>query len=176
MREVRFTLWDRLVLTPMELVPALRTFGWFALAALLVAGLQPRGILFAEAVQRGRQYLLLGLVAAAAGSFFTPVLLTYVPFRAFTLKGATLGVLGVAAVHWGLPGAGNPTMFEIGFMYLFFPAASSFLAFNFTGCTTFTNPTGVQRELKIAIPIYAIVCGLSIALVVGMKLEQWGLI
>lgn len=176
MREVRFTLWDRFVLTPMELVPALRMFGWFAVVALLVAGLQPQGVLFAEAVQRGWRYLLLGLIAVAGGSFFVPILLPYIPFRAFTLKGAILGMLGVAAIHWGLPGAGNLSVFETGLIYLLFPAASSFLAFNFTGCTTFTNPTGVQRELRIAMPVYAVVCGVSIALVVGMKLEQWGLI
>jgi len=38
------------------------------------------------------------------------------------------------------------------------PAVSGVLALNYTGSTTFTSPSGVRRELKVAVPAL-IACG-----------------
>ena len=35
-------------------------------------------------------------------------------------------------------------------------AVSSYMAMNFTGSTPFTSPSGVEKEMRIAIPLQAI--------------------
>ncbi|NTW66908.1 MAG: acetyl-CoA synthase subunit gamma, partial [Nitrospirae bacterium] len=75
MTTMRFSLFDRTVLTPMEINPAMKKFPWFTAAVLVIFGLQPSGLLFKQAWNNGLPYLLLGLVSVFAGAFVTPVLL-----------------------------------------------------------------------------------------------------
>ena len=89
---MRFNILDRLVLTPMEINPAMKKYPWFTLAVLVLFGLQPSGILFASAWQTGVTFLLLGLLAVLSGAFVTPVLLPYVPFRSVAIKGWIVGM------------------------------------------------------------------------------------
>jgi len=46
MSTMRFNLLDRLVLTPMEINPAMKKFPWVVVGILLIFGLQPSGLLF----------------------------------------------------------------------------------------------------------------------------------
>ena len=62
-------------------------------AVLVLFGLQPSGVLFRDAWSAGLPFLLMGLVAVLAGAFLTPVLLPFVPFRSFALKGWIMGML-----------------------------------------------------------------------------------
>ena len=176
MRTIRFPLLDRLVLTPMELNPAMKKFPWFAAAVLLIFGLQPRGVLFQEAWRNGLPFLLLGLVAILSGAVLTPVLLPFVPFRSFAVKGWITGMLSVLALHRGagmhLPGGAV----VVAAAYLFFPALSSYLALQFTGSTTYTGMTGVRKELKYAIPACLGAAGLAAILLIVFKLKEWGLV
>ncbi len=93
MSEIRFSLLDRLVLTPMEINPIMKKYPWFAGVVLLLFGLAPTGILFKQAWQGGMPFLALGLSAVFAGAFVTPVLLPFVPFRSFAIKGWIMGML-----------------------------------------------------------------------------------
>jgi hypothetical protein len=36
------------------------------------------------------------------------------------------------------------------------PAHSAFLAMNFTGASTYTSPSGVLKEMKVAVPLILI--------------------
>jgi hypothetical protein len=54
------------------------------------------------------------------------------------LFGSTLGKADMLALLLGLP------------------AAASFFAMNFTGSTTFTSPSGVEKEMRKAIPLQAL--------------------
>ena len=60
--------------------------------------------------------------------------------------------------------------------WLFFPAASAFMALNFTGCTTFTSPSGVRREIRIALPFFIAALALAAAGLVLWKLAQWSVL
>ncbi len=176
MRTVRFTMLDRLVLTPMEINPAMKKFPWFAAAVLAVFGLQPAGLLFRDAWWNGLPFLLLGLASVLAGAFVTPVLLPFVPFRSFAVKGWIIGFLSVLALHLGaglVPPGGAAVLAAA---YLFFPAMSSYVALQFTGATTYTGMTGVKKELRYAVPVYFAATGISVALLIAFKLREWGLV
>jgi hypothetical protein len=91
--------------------------------------------------------------AIAAGTFFTPLLLPIIPGKAFAWKGWILGlcwtVFALWLFGWFITGK---WLLSIGYLLLL-PAVSSFFAMNFTGCSTFTSPSGVLKEMKIALPL-----------------------
>jgi hypothetical protein len=177
MRTVKFPLIDRLVLTPMEINPAMKKYyPWYALIILAVSGLQPGGILFRDAMAGGLPFLLLGLTTVFAGALVTPVLLPFIPFRSFAIKGWVIGVLStvlferVTAEAWHLDA---PLRI---FTYLFFPLASSYIALQFTGSTTFTGMSGVKKELRLSVPLYIAGTAASLILLTIHKLSEWRLI
>jgi hypothetical protein len=176
MRRVKFPLLDRLVLTPMELIPMLKKFPAYALIILLIFGLQPSGILFKDAWIGGRSFLGLGLIAILAGAFLTPALLPFVLFRSFAIKGWFVGILAVfvSLQFVGKLSITNP--FLLIMTYLFFPLAASYIALQFTGSTTFTGLSGVKKELKIGIPVYITGTVLSAILLIIYKFSQWGIV
>jgi len=96
------------------------------------------------------------LGAVLTGTVITPMLLPWVPGRAFSLKGGQVGLawaLAVSAYNWnflsevGLPGITNRIA-----ALLAIPAISAYLAFNFTGSTTYTSMSGVRKEMRLALP------------------------
>jgi hypothetical protein len=176
MSTMRFTMLDRLVLTPMEINPAMKKFPWVAAGILLIFGLQPSGLLFREAWNNGLPFQLLGLLAVLTGALVTPVLLPFVPFRSFAIKGWITGVLSVfvATRYLGMTGIQDPVLLAVA--YLLFPSLSSYIALQFTGSTTFTGMSGVKKELKIGIPLYIGAASISLILVVIFKLREWSVI
>jgi hypothetical protein len=144
MRTVRFTLRDRVVLTPIELVAAARK-------SLLVFG-----VMFLLNMIGARPFGLFDFLAftgaVMAGTVAMPVLLPIVPGRAFAWKGWLLGFIWTACAIW-LFGwlASGWRLRSIGYILLL-PAVSAYLAMNFTGSSTYTSPSGVLREMKLALP------------------------
>jgi len=173
---MRFTMLDRLILTPMEINPAMKKFPWVAAGILLVFGLQPTGLLFRDAWFNGLLFQLLGLLAVLTGALVTPVLLPFVPFRSFAVKGWIMGVLSVfvATRYLGLSGVQDPVLLAVA--YLLFPALSSYIALQFTGSTTFTGMSGVKKELKYGLPLYIGAAGISLILMVVFKLREWSVL
>ena len=176
MREIKFSMLDRLILTPREIIPAINKFIIFAAIMLLFFGIQPTDILFKSAWVYGETFLLLGLASIISGSFITPVFLPFIPFRSFALKGWITGMLLTALVifQFNTPELKNILIFTAA--VLFFPMASSYLALQFTGSTTFTNMSGVKKELKTALPVYLISTALSIILLLIYKLHKLAVI
>lgn len=159
MRTVQFTMRDRLVLAPMELVEAakisLMVFGVLFLVNLVAA--RPFGV----------KDFLAYATAVLIGSVITPLLLPFIPGRAFSLKGWLLGLVGIAGVVWGCGWFVPPSLLlGIGYM-LALPALSAFLALNFTGASTYTSLSGVLKESKIAVRLIvpAIVAGVILVLI-----------
>ena len=169
MRMVRFPIIDRLVLTPMEIIPAMKKFPIFALIVLLLFGLQQSGIIFKDALSGGIPFLLLGLISILSGAFITPVLLPFIPFRSFAVKGWIAGMIFTYAIMQIM----RPDILPAISSYIFFPLASSYIALQFTGSTTFTGMSGVKKELKIGLPIYLISAGIPVILLLVHKLHQW---
>ena len=62
------------------------------------------------------------------------------------------------------------------FSYLFFPAVSSYIALQFTGSTTYTGMSGVEKELKKSIPIYFSLLIASAGLLIVYKLKEWSIL
>ena len=162
MRTVRFNMWDRLVLTPMELIPALKY-------TLPIFGVMLFSNIFA-AKPLDKTDTLACAGATVAGSVLTPALLPYIPGRAFAIKGWLLG-LGCTAGILGSTGKlkkGN-ALLAAGHLLLF-PAISSFLAMNFTGASTYTSPSGVNKEMKETLPFIVGAAAAGAALTLGVHL------
>jgi len=159
MRTVKFNLWDRVVLIPMELIPALKI-------ALPVLGVVLLANQFA-ARPFDKTDVAAGVGAITAGSVLVPALLPYIPGRAFAWKGWLLG-LGCTAGILGVTGKfkkGN-RLLSAGSLLLF-PALSSYLAMNFTGSSTYTSPSGVNREMKKSLPFIVGAAAAGAALTLG---------
>jgi len=155
MRRVRFSLRDRIVLIPMELVAAVKwgalaASGMVVLAELLAAGFSP-----VRTMREGVADALVLLGGCAAGSILPPVLFPWLPGRAFSLKGLWVGIVYFLAIAGCsvlcCPVIGN-AMEAAGWL-LMLAALASFLAMNFTGATPFTSLSGVEKELKTALPV-----------------------
>lgn len=157
MRTVKFTMRDRLVLTPVELVQAakmsLMVFGALFLINLFAA--RPFGladfIVYAGAV--------------VTGTVVTPALLPFIPGRAFAWKGWLLGLCWTAGFIWfnGWFASESPLL-STGYL-LALPSLSAFLAMNFTGSSTYTSFSGVIREMKAAVPLIVLSSAAGIVLV-----------
>lgn len=139
MRRVRFSLADRLKLIPVELGFALR------FAAPLLGGLALLSFLIDGSAAAVPALLLPIAGAFLIGTAVVPALLPWIPFRSFALKGGSLGLLWAVAISvirpagW-LAGAGH---------LLLLPAIAAFFALNFTGSSTFTSQSGVNREIGL---------------------------
>ena len=159
MRKVRFTIFDRLVLTPVEIVIAmglmLKVFGAMAILSAL-------GILPAERAD------YLGLLGATfMGTFVSPILLPWIPGRAFSLKGMVTGLVWAISAVLFLFLRGNANWLQFFSYMLILPSLSAFFTMNFTGSSTYTSLSGVEKEMKAALPliIAALTAGILIRIV-----------
>ncbi|MES0491419.1 MAG: mercury methylation corrinoid protein HgcA [Leptospirales bacterium] len=178
MRRVRFNWRDRLVLTPMEIIPSFKHFWKYTAIIAILFGVQREGILFQNIIQDGGAYIFAGVSALFAGALMTPLLLPLMPFRSFALKGFIAGV-AVCAALFGISQYQESSFFWsnnpwfLAFAFIFIPSASSFLALQFTGSSTFTNMTGVYKEHKYALPLYIVAVVLSVILALAHKVTLW---
>ncbi len=144
MRKVRFSLLDRLVLTPMEIVIAmelmLKVFG--AMAILSALGILP--------VERSDYLGLLGSVFM--GTFVSPLLLPWIPGRAFSFKGMITGALWAISLVLFMFSKGSTNWLQLASYILILPSLSAFFTMNFTGSSTYTSLSGVEKEMKTALP------------------------
>jgi len=157
MRTVKFTFRDRLVLAPIELKEAakisLAVFGVMFLINLLAT--RPFGL----------WDLLVYIAAVLVGAVLTPILLPFIPGKAFSFKGWLLGAIVTALILWALGWFAAPLILPgVGYM-LALPALSAFLTMNFTGASTYTSPSGVLKEMKTAVPLIVIAIAAGIVLI-----------
>ena len=155
MRLKTFTIWERTVLIPMELVGALK----WALVVLpvffLVDSIWGAGGFWANAESQGFYSVLAILMAVFSGAILTPLLLPWVPGRAFSFKGLILGILTTLLfvvshrVNWDA----WPLRLETAAWFFLIPAISAYLAMNFTGSSTYTSLSGVKKEMHWALPL-----------------------
>ena len=154
MRRVRFPLADRLAVVPVELVLGGR-YALTAMAALfLLAGLNREGYDSSLALRHGGRAAGMVLLAFLGRGAAPPALLPWLPGRAFSVKGAVVGMAMACCViaAGGIPLAGISGKIEAASWLLMAPAAAAFMAMNFTGASTFTSLSGVKLEMRFAVP------------------------
>jgi hypothetical protein len=155
MRRVTFTLAERLVLVPVEISLALRPLAGALLAAFALAGARAGigpGPFSLAAAGEGGTWLGLALLAGTLmGCLGLPLLLPWLPGRMFSLKAGLLGLVGGGLVAALVPAAG---LERLG-LVLVAAATASWLGMNFTGCTPYTSPSGVEWEMRRAMPVQA---------------------
>ncbi len=168
MRQVRFNTMDRLILTPAEFVFT------FKPAAIIL------GVMFIFNTLGLGHYGMIDLYALAGtiviGCILVPILLPLIPGRAFSFKGALMGVLwaiGIALLNGWLVGFSStlPLLKAMAYLLLI-PSLSGYLAMNFTGSSTYTSPSGVNREMKLALPIMLIATILGVIMLLLSDIEQ----
>ena len=155
MRRKTFSLSERAVLVPVELVIAMK---WaLPLSVLLygASGLFGDGA-FWENVREHGGWTVAGLwVGIGAGTVLTPLLLPVLPGRAFSLKGGAAGVMAALvflAVFFSRAEASGNTLTGLAWLLLI-PAIASFLGLEFTGASTYTSLSGVKKEMRFAVPV-----------------------
>jgi acetyl-CoA decarbonylase/synthase complex subunit gamma len=155
MRRKTFTLRERAVLIPVELVQAFKPALLVMPAFFLLSGFGGSGGYGTNLGHQGPWSVLAILVALLTGAVLTPLLLPWVPGRAFSLKGGILGLVSAGCLI--LLRGFSP---EIGFhplealaWLLLMPAISAYLAMNFTGASTYTSLSGVKKEMRWAVPL-----------------------
>ncbi len=155
MRRVSFTMKERAVLIPVELVEALKPTLLIVPALFLLGGLGSHGGFWSGALHDGVFAVLAFLGALIAGAVLNPILLPYLPGRAFSTKGFFIGtlmalfVLFLRGFDWH---TGRSAMEAVSWLLLI-PAVAAYLAMNFTGCSTYTSLSGVKKEMRWALPL-----------------------
>ncbi|MCK4985630.1 MAG: hypothetical protein KAS40_08935 [Desulfobacterales bacterium] len=153
MRTVTFNTIDRVILVPVELAHLPKPSLWILLATFLISGIGTHVFSFSAAWIRGTMLVVAYAAGILAGAVATPVLLPWIPGRSFAVKGAIIGVLSAA----GIVALFRSDLQILGALALMLctTAVSSYLAMNFTGSTPFTSPSGVEKEMRKAIPLQA---------------------
>lgn len=151
MRRVHFPLRDRTKLVGVELSllwrwQSLVGAGAFIAIAALISLFAPQVLVPS----------LLGLLAVVlgvvTGATLVPVLLPWLPGRMFSTKGAVAGVLLIAPALLLVNGGREAPLWMWGAV-AGGAAVASFVGMNFTGSSTYTSPSGVEWEMRRAIPL-----------------------
>ncbi len=150
MRLVTFTLPERLVLTPVEVSQAVKPLLLVLLILYILSGIGPGFFSLSGLWHRGFMAAVSVILGVVSGTVLTPALLPWVPFRAFSSKGAITGLFfGLVLIIFYL----NPMdVLSSVALLLLIVTLSSYLAMNFTGCTPYTSPSGVEKEMRLALP------------------------
>ena len=155
MRRKTFPVRERTVLIPIELVSVLKWSLVILPAFFLLGGMGAPSGFWNGAMSDGLFAVLNLLGALVAGAVLTPILLPWIPGRAFSQKGLIMGLLTTLMVTVFSAGYLNPrhNFAEILAWFFMAPAVSAYLAMNFTGASTYTSLSGVKKEMKWAVPL-----------------------
>ena len=161
MRRVTFTLLDRFVLTPLELVHSIAPMAVAALVMFLAGG-------FTSAIA--------AVSAFVAGVVLFPILLPWLPTSNFSLKGFALGMavaLPFSVMALLIEGDWIQKVGWAVFYPLAMPPVTAYLALNFTGASTFTSVSGVKREIEEYTPVMRKSFGVGVALMIALILLKY---
>lgn len=155
MRVVTFPLADRAVLIPIELRAAVKPFILISIALLILAGILGRSGLQTNLLHDGLFATVALLAAIIGGAVLSPLLLPWLPGRAFSVKGLFIGLVlalglivlkGVNIQSW----TGRAEALA---WLMIIPSIAAYLAMNFTGASTYTSLSGVKKEMRFALPL-----------------------
>jgi hypothetical protein len=167
MRKVTFSTWDRMKLVPVEMANGNKYLLLVPALFIILSGLNRKGYSLDLAYHDGLRSVFILLIAYVTGCGITPVLLPWIPFRRFSVKGLFMGLVVSGVLSYFHLLGSSPT--EIASWFLMIAGLTSFLAMNFTGTSTFTSLSGVQKEMKTAIPGQITIASLGAILWIGSK-------
>jgi len=162
MRRVTFTISERLALVPVELSFLVKPTLFILLGFFLLSGIGTEIFSLKYAWGRGLMAALAYAAGIFAGAVFVPAVLPWLPGKAFSIKGAVTGIIASIFVMIVLKDVANE--WELTALFLCTTAVSSYLGMNFTGSTPYTSPSGVEKEMRKAIPVQALAGFASIVL------------
>jgi hypothetical protein len=163
MRRVNFATADRLVTVPVELVQVLRYLPYLLAAVILLHLPQLKVTTLLNDV-------LPFAAAILSGTVLVPLLLPWLPGRAFSAKGLWTG-LGLWSLCWLLLPWSPPEALT---WMLIVGSVSAFLALNYTGASAITSLSGVKKEMRLAMPAIIIAAAVGIILRVILRFTLGG--
>ena len=171
MRLKTFSTWERLVLVPVELVAALKMTIIVVPIFFFLGGLGGSSGYWADLMNHGFFAAAALFSGVLAGTVLAPILLPWLPGRAFALKGTILGLLVALALVfvWNADSMQRFITLENLAWFFIVSALSAYFAMNFTGASTYTSLSGVKKEMRWAVPVQIA----STAL--GLVLWTWSL-
>lgn len=171
MRKKTFTIKERAALIPVELVGTLKWAVIICPLLFILGGLGGGGLFWPKALSAGLFAVLSFSSAILAGAVATPLLLPWLPGRAFAFKGMVMGL--VAALILPIAHTGNlgtwSARLEVLAWFLLTPAVAGYLAMNFTGSSTYTSLSGVKKEMKWAVPVEIGAGGVGLVLLLSSR-------
>ncbi|MEN8203547.1 MAG: mercury methylation corrinoid protein HgcA, partial [Bacteroidota bacterium] len=167
MRAVRFTLRDRLILAPVEVANSLKYLLYAIIVVAGISGINQDGYSLEAMWEEGLPAVLYLSLAYMSGAFLAPVILPWLPFRHFGGKGLVLGFITFGIVV--LFTFKNHSPFHFIGWGLISGAASSFLAMNFTGASTYTSLSGVRKEMRLFVPLQIAFILIGLAMIIISK-------
>ena len=150
MRQVQFSLYDRLVLTPVEFVINGKYVIFLMGILFVLSGINTKGYSSDLVISHGFRSAVNLFAAYLSGAVIAPLLLPWLPGRSFSFKGFSVGLV-VAVILFFLKLTGG-RLEAVAWIFLI-SAVSSFLAMNFTGASTYTSLSGVKKEMRVAVPL-----------------------
>ncbi|MCD4814060.1 acetyl-CoA synthase subunit gamma [bacterium] len=153
MRRIYFTVFDRAVLIPVEVIGHMKYVFWALLYFMLLSSVHRYAFSLNAALAGGIIAAVFLFAGLAAGTILTPLLLPFIPGRAFAGKGALMGVLVYGVLKMTVPAMAAWVIWDDLAWSLMVVSLASFSAMNFTGTSTYTSLSGVLKEMKIAVPI-----------------------
>lgn len=171
MRIKSFPVRERVVLIPVELVEAMKAAVFIMPALFLLGGLGGPGTFWANAANYGLFSVLAFVAALLGGVVFSPLLLPWIPGRAFAFKGMLVGLASALVVLFfrSAEMATRAGKIELLAWLLLIPAIASYLAMNFTGASTYTSLSGVKREMRYAVPLQIAAAAIGLGLWIGSR-------
>lgn len=160
-RRVTFTFQERVVLIPVEIHLTIKPFLWMLGIMFIISGIGESVFSFSQAWDRWAAAAAAGAGGVMGGAVLAPLLLPWIRPRAFSAKGLITGLIcGIFAAIVFNPGG----LMGGAAMVLLCASISSYLAMNFTGATPFTSPSGVEKEMRRAVPVQAVSVVIATAL------------
>jgi len=154
MRIKRFPFKERLVLIPVDSMQALKQGLPVIFALLLLAGFTG-GLPFLEGMRSyGFPPAFAILTGIAAGTIVTPLLLPWIPGRAFSFKGGFCGLVLFILLYISFSSSTLNYSVLAQFSWLLMTlTVSSWFGMAFTGASTYTSLNGVRKEMLRAMPV-----------------------
>ncbi len=155
MRRVTFPMGERAVLIPIELRATVKPFVFTSFVLLILAGILGQDGFLANLLRDGLFAVIALFTAVVAGAVLSPLLLPWLPGRAFSTKGLFIGLFAALLLmiirdvdirFWS-------GRMEILAWLMIIPAVATYLTMNFTGASTYTSLSGVKKEMRFALPL-----------------------